>query len=389
MNELKHDGWTVEDEDAILDAIGKWVDGEVRPIAREHDQADTYPHELVEQMKELGLFGAIISPDYGGLGLPASTYAKIVMKVASAWMAPSGIFNSHLIMASAIERTGTEQQKSDWLPKMATGELRGGIALTEPNAGTDLQAIKTKAEKTNEGYRLNGTKTWITNSLNGNCLMILAKTNTEATPRHKGMSAFLTKKGQGYEVSKKLSKLGYRSIDSCELLIDDKLVPHNTLLGGTEGRGLQQVLGGLELGRINVAARGAGIGEGALMLATRYAQERETFGKPIAQHQAIQLKLGEMASKVAASKLLIEDAAKKYDSGQRCDMEAGMAKYFATETGVFCSQEAMRIFGGYSYSTEYEIERFYRDAMLMCIGEGTNEMQRIIVAKQLIERNPI
>ena len=389
MNELKHDGWTVEDEDAILDAIGKWVEGEVRPIAREHDQADTYPHELVEQMKELGLFGAIISPDYGGLGLPASTYAKIVMKVASAWMAPSGIFNSHLIMASAIERTGTEQQKSDWLPKMATGELRGGIALTEPNAGTDLQAIKTKAEKTNEGYRLNGTKTWITNSLNGNCLMILAKTNTEATPRHKGMSAFLTKKGQGYEVSKKLSKLGYRSIDSCELLIDDKLVPHNTLLGGTEGRGLQQVLGGLELGRINVAARGAGIGEGALMLATRYAQERETFGKPIAQHQAIQLKLGEMASKVAASKLLIEDAAKKYDSGQRCDMEAGMAKYFATETGVFCSQEAMRIFGGYSYSTEYEIERFYRDAMLMCIGEGTNEMQRIIVAKQLIERNPI
>lgn len=389
MNELKHDGWTVEDEDAILDAIGKWVEGEVRPIAREHDQADTYPHELVEQMKELGLFGAIISPDYGGLGLPASTYAKIVMKVASAWMAPSGIFNSHLIMASAIERTGTEQQKSDWLPKMATGELRGGIALTEPNAGTDLQAIRTRAEKTNEGYRLNGTKTWITNSLNGNCLMILAKTNTEATPRHKGMSAFLTKKGQGYEVSKKLSKLGYRSIDSCELLIDDKLVPHNTLLGGTEGRGLQQVLGGLELGRINVAARGAGIGEGALMLATRYAQERETFGKPIAQHQAIQLKLGEMASKVAASKLLIEDAAKKYDSGERCDMEAGMAKYFATETGVFCSQEAMRIFGGYSYSTEYEIERFYRDAMLMCIGEGTNEMQRIIVAKQLIERNPI
>ena len=389
MNELKHDGWTVEDEYAIHDAIGKWFDGEVRPIAREHDQADTYPHELVEQMKELGLFGAIISPDYGGLGLPASTYAKIVMKVASAWMAPSGIFNSHLIMASAIERTGTEQQKSDWLPKMATGELRGGIALTEPNAGTDLQAIRTRAEKTNEGYRLNGTKTWITNSLNGNCLMILAKTNTEATPRHKGMSAFLTKKGQGYEVSKKLSKLGYRSIDSCELLIDDKLVPHNTLLGGTEGRGLQQVLGGLELGRINVAARGAGIGEGALMLATRYAQERETFGKPIAQHQAIQLKLGEMASKVAASKLLIEDAAKKYDSGQRCDMEAGMAKYFATETGVFCSQEAMRIFGGYSYSTEYEIERFYRDAMLMCIGEGTNEMQRIIVAKQLIERNPI
>ena len=389
MNAEIQTDWTADDEGAILEVIDKWVEGEVRPRALEHDQNDTYPQELVEQMKELGLFGAIISPKYGGLGLPASTYAKIVVKVASVWMAPSGIFNSHLIMASAIERAGTEEQKTAWLPKMATGELRGGIALTEPNAGTDLQAIRTKAEKTNEGYRLNGTKTWITNSLHGNCLMILTKTDTDANPPHKGMSAFLAKKDEGYEVSKKLKKLGYRSIDSCELLIDNKLVPHDALLGGIEGRGMQQVLGGLELGRINVAARGAGIAEGALMLATRYAQERQTFGKPIAEHQAIQLKLGEMASKVAASKLLVEDAAKKYDSGQRCDMEAGMAKYFATETGVFCSQEAMRIFGGYSYSTEYEIERFYRDAMLMCIGEGTNEMQRIIVAKQLIKRNPI
>ena len=389
MNVHANGEWSGDDEAAILDAIDKWVEGEVRPIARKHDQADTYPHELVEQMKELGLFGAIISPEYGGLGLPASIYARIVIKVASAWMAPSGIFNSHLIMASAIERAGTDKQKSEWLPKMATGELRGGIALTEPNAGTDLQSIRTKADKTNEGYRLNGTKTWITNSLYGNCLMVLAKTDTKAKPRHKGMSAFLTKKGEGYEVAKKMTKLGYRSIDSCELLIDDKLVPHEALLGEAEGRGLQQVLGGLELGRINVAARGAGIAEGALLLATRYAQEREAFGQPIAEHQAIQLKLGEMASKVAASKLLVEDAAKKYDSGERCDMEAGMAKYFATETGVFCSQEAMRIFGGYSYSTEYEIERYYRDAMLMCIGEGTNEMQRIIVAKQLIERNKI
>ena len=381
--------WTEEDEVAILDVIDKWVEAEVRPIAREHDQADTYPHELVEQMKELGLFGAIISPEYGGLGLPASTYAKIVIKVAGAWMAPSGIFNSHLIMASAIERSGTEEQKQFWLPKMASGEFRGGIALTEPNAGTDLQGIRTKATKTDDGYLLNGTKTWITNSLNGNCLMVLAKTDPDAKPAHKGMSAFITMKGEGYEVSRKLTKMGYRSIDTCELLLDNKLVPEESLLGGKEGRGLQQVLGGLELGRINVAARGAGIGEGALMLATRYAQERQTFGKPISEHQAIQLKLGEMASRVAASKLLIADAARKYDRGERCDMEAGMAKYFATETGVFCAQEAMRIFGGYSYSTEYEVERYYRDAMLMCIGEGTNEMQRIIVAKQLIERNKI
>ncbi len=389
MNVHTNPDFTSDDETQILDMIDKWIDGEVRPIAREHDQADKYPHDLVEQMKDLGLFGAIISPEYGGLGLPAATYAKIVVKVAGAWMAPSGIFNSHLIMASAIERAGTKEQKEEWLPKMATGELRGGIALTEPNAGTDLQAIRTRAVKTNEGYKLNGTKTWITNSLHGNCLMVLAKTDPDAKPRHKGMSAFITHKGEGYEVSKKLTKLGYRSIDSCELLLDDKLVPHEALLGGEEGHGLQQVLGGLELGRINVAARGAGIAEGAMLLATRYAQERETFGKPIGEHQAIQLKLGEMASKVAASKLLIADAAARYDSGERCDMEAGMAKYFATETGVYCAQEAMRIFGGYSYSTEYEIERFYRDAMLMCIGEGTNEMQRIIVAKQLIARNKI
>lgn len=389
MNVQARSDWTSDDETAILDMIDKWVEGEVRPIAREHDHADSYPHDLVEQMKDLGLFGAIISPEYGGLGLPSSTYAKIVTKVASVWMAPSGIFNSHLIMASAIERAGTDAQKAEWLPKMATGELRGGIALTEPNAGTDLQAIRTRATRTNEGYRLNGTKTWITNSLYGNCLMVLAKSDPDAKPRHKGMSAFLTRKGEGYEVAKKLTKLGYRSIDSCELLLDNKLIPHDALLGGEEGHGLQQVLGGLELGRINVAARGAGIAEGAMLMAVRYAQERQTFGKPIAEHQAIQLKLGEMASKVAASKLLINEAARLYDAGARCDMEAGIAKYFATETGVYCANEAMRIFGGYSYSTEYEIERFYRDAMLMCIGEGTNEMQRIIVAKQLIERNKI
>jgi butyryl-CoA dehydrogenase len=385
----ENQSWTSADEVAILDTIDKWVENEVAPIAREYDQEDKYPHDLVEQMKELGLFGATISSEYGGLGLPASTYAKIVTRVASAWMAPSGIFNSHLIMASAIERCGTSEQKEEWLPAMASGQLRGGIALTEPNAGTDLQAILTRAEKNADSYVLNGTKTWITNSLHGNCLMVLAKTDPEANPRHKGMSAFLCKKDEGYEVSKKLVKLGYRSIDSCELLLDNKQVSTDALLGGTEGRGLQQVLGGLELGRINVAARGAGIAEGALKMATRYAQERTTFGKPIAEHQAIQLKLGEMAAKVEASKLLIKDAAIRFDQGLRCDMEAGMAKYFASETGAFCAQEAMRIFGGYSYSVEYEIERFHRDAMLMCIGEGTNELQRIIIAKQYIDRNRI
>merc|ERR1711991_955553 len=338
-------------------------------------------------MKDLGLFGATISPEYGGMGLPASVYAKVIIKVASVWMAPSGIFNSHLIMASAIERCGTDEQKTNWLPKMASGEFRGGIALTEPNAGTDLQAIHTRADRNEQGYLLNGTKMWITNSMYGNCLLVLAKTDLKAKPAHKGMSAFLCQKNEGYEVSKKLKKLGYRSIDSCELILVDKQVSSDALLGGEEGRGLQQVLGGLELGRINVAARGAGIAEGALKMAVDYAQERETFGQPISQHQAVQLKLANMATRVEASKLLVGSAAKKFDSGERCDMEAGMAKYFASEAGVFCSQEAMRIFGGYSYSTEYEIERFYRDAMLMCIGEGTNELQQLIIAKQLLERN--
>ena len=379
--------WTEEDEKLLLETIDKWVENEVKPIAREYDQEDKYPHELVESMKDLGLFGATISPEYGGMGLPASVYAKVIIKVASVWMAPSGIFNSHLIMASAIERCGTDEQKTNWLPKMASGEFRGGIALTEPNAGTDLQAILTRADRNEQGYLLNGTKMWITNSMYGNCLLVLVKTDLNAKPAHKGMSAFLCQKNEGYDVSKKLKKLGYRSIDSCELTLVDKQVSSDALLGGEEGRGLQQVLGGLELGRINVAARGAGIAEGALKMAVDYAQERETFGQPISQHQAVQLKLAKMATRVEASKLLVGSAANKFDSGERCDMEAGMAKYFASEAGVFCSQEAMRIFGGYSYSTEYEIERFYRDAMLMCIGEGTNELQQLIIAKQLLERN--
>jgi len=389
------DAWSKEDEQSILDMIDKWVENEVRPIAKEYDQEDKYPHDLVEQMKELGLFGATIGQEYGGMGLPASIYAKIVIKVASAWMAPGGIFNSHLIQAAAIERCGTQEQKERILPRMVEGDLRGGIALTEPNAGSDLQAIRTVAVKEGDEYVINGAKTWITNSLNGNSLMVLVKTDTEIEPRHKGTSMFFveTKDSEGnflpgIEVIK-MKKLGYRAIDTCEVVFTNFRVPANNLIGGEEGKGFLQAVGGLELGRINVAARGAGIALGAMELAVRYAQERETFGKPIANHQAIQLKLGEMAAKVEASRLLIEQASAKYDAEERCDMEAGMAKYFASETGVFCANEAMRIFGGYSYSVEYDIERYYRDAMLMCIGEGTNEMQRIIISKQLVERYKI
>jgi alkylation response protein AidB-like acyl-CoA dehydrogenase len=381
-------GLSAEDEGAVLDSINTWVEREVRPIARQHDLADEYPHALVEQMKTLGLFGATISPQFGGLGLSARTYAKIVIKVASAWMAPSGIFNSHLIMASAIERFGTPAQKLEFLPRMASGEFRGGIGLTEPNAGSDLQAIRTTAKREGEDYVINGAKTWITNSGNGHAILLLVKTDPQAQPRHKGMSLFIAEKGEGFVLSGKMKKLGYRAIDSHEISFNNYRIPANRLVGGEEGKGFAQIAGGLELGRINVAARGCGIAQGALELATRYAQERSAFGKPICEHQAVQLKLADMVTRVEAAKALIEQAAQKYDSGQRCDMEAAMAKYFGSEAGVFCANEAMRIFGGYSYSTEYEIERYYRDAMLMCIGEGTNEILKTIIAKQWIARNP-
>ena len=373
-------------EQQILATIDKWVDQELKPIAREFDQADQYPDELVEQMKELGLFGATIDEEYGGLGLSASTYAKIVSRICEVWMAPSGIFNSHLIMASCVQRAGTEAQKAYFLPKFASGELRGGIGLTEPDAGSDLQSIRTVARREGDNYVINGTKTWISNGIKGNCLAVLTKTDPLAEPRHKGMSLFLCEKGEGFSVGKKLKKLGYRAIDSAELIFEDFVVSAENLIGGEEGRGFQQVAGGLELGRINIAARGAGMAKGATDMALAYAMERKTFGKAISEHQAIQLKLAEMSTRAAAAALLVQEAAVKYDRAERCDLEAGQAKFFASETAVQNSLDAMRIFGGYSYSPEYEIERFYRDAPLLCIGEGTNEIQRMIIAKQMVAR---
>ena len=373
-------------EQQILATIDKWVERELRPIAREFDQADEYPKELVEQMKTLGLFGATISEQYGGLGLSATTYAKIVSRICEVWMAPSGIFNSHLIMANCVERGGTQAQKEYFLPRFATGELRGGIGLTEPDAGSDLQSIRLQAKRQGDHYILNGTKTWISNGINGNCLAVLTKTNPDIEPRHRGMSLFLCEKGDGFSVGKKLKKLGYRAIDSAELIFDDFHVSADNLIGGEEGRGFQQVAGGLELGRINIAARGAGMAKGATDMALSYAMERKTFGKPIAEHQAIQLKLAEMSTRASAAELLVKQAANKFDQGERCDLEAGQAKFFASESAVQNSLDAMRVFGGYSYSPEYEIERFYRDAPLLCIGEGTNEIQRMIIAKQMVAR---
>ena len=379
-----------DDDDAeLLDAVDKWVEREIRPIVREYDHADRYPDHLIGQMREMGLFGATVSPDYGGLGLSAATYAKIVMRISAVWMSITGIFNSHLMLALALEKFGTQAQKDQWLPKVASGEIRGGLALTEPDAGTDLQGIRMTARRDGDHYVINGTKTWITNGIEGSCFALLVKTDPTANPRHKGMSLFIAPKGPGFTVGRKLEKLGYKSIDSAELVFEDYRVPADHLIGEVEGQGFYQATGGLELGRINVAARGGGIAEGALDLAVAYAQLRKTFGKPICEHQAIQLKLGEMATRARAARLLTLDAARIFDRGERSDMEAGMAKYFASEAALENSTESMRIHGAYGYSKEYDIERLYRDAPLTCIGEGTNEMQRIIIAKQWIKRNPV
>ncbi len=378
----------LDEEAALLEAIDRWIEREVRPVVMKHDHDDIWPAEIVAQMTDMGLFGATIGKQYGGLGLPATTYAKIVARIASYWMAITGIFNSHLIMAVAVERFGTEAQKELWLPQFASGAIRGGLALTEPNAGTDLQAIRTIATRDGDDYVINGTKTWISNGINGSCFALLVKSDAKADPRYKGMSLFIAPKGPGFTTGKKFEKLGYKSIDSAELIFQDYRIPAANLIGEREGQGFFQATGGLELGRINVAARGVGLADGALRLATEYAQLRETMGKPIAEHQAIQLKIGDMVTRARAARLLTFDAAEAYDRGERCDMEAGMAKYFASEAAVKNAEEAMRIFGGYAYSKEYEIERYYRDAMLMCIGEGTNEMQRMIISKQWVKRNP-
>ncbi len=378
-----------EEEEAILASIERFLEREVKPHVHKLEHDDVYPAGIVERMRELGLFGATIGADYGGLGLKTTVYAGIVERISRVWMSLSGIFNSHLIMSAAVERFGTEAQKRAFLPRFASGELRGGLALTEPDCGTDLQAIRTVARRAGDHYVVNGTKTWISNGIHGHCFALLVKTDPAAEPRHKGMSLFLAEKGAGFTVGRKLEKLGYKGIDSAELIFQDYRVPADRLIGEVEGLGLKHALGGLELGRINVAARGVGLAQAALDQAVAYSQVRKTFGKPICQHQAIQLKLADMATQVQAARLLTYDAARAYDRGQRCDMEAGMAKLFASEAAVNVSLEAMRIHGAYGYSKEFIVERLYRDAPLLVIGEGTNELQRLIIARQLVERNPV
>jgi alkylation response protein AidB-like acyl-CoA dehydrogenase len=382
------DNVTEADEEAlILDSIDRFLEREVAPYAHDLEARDEYPREIADKLAELGLYGATIAPEHGGLGLSAATYAKIVERISAVWMSVSGIFNSHLIMAAAVERFGSDEMKGKFLPRFASGELRGGIALTEPDCGTDLQAIRTRARRDGDDYVIDGSKMWITNSLEGQILAVLVKTDPDTDPPHKGMSLLLVEKERGYQ-GRKLDKLGYRGIDTAELQFDGVRVPAANLIG-EEGRGLQQILSGLELGRINVAARGVGLARVCLEESLAYAQTRKTFGKPICQHQTIQIKLADMATRVEAARLLVAQAAQAYDSGRRCDMEAGMAKLFATEAAVENAMEAMRIHGAYGYSKEFNIERYYRDAPLLAVGEGTNELQRIIIARQLVERNPV
>jgi alkylation response protein AidB-like acyl-CoA dehydrogenase len=363
---------------------------ELDPIVSEYEREDIIPLDVIEKMKDMGLFGITVPEEYGGMGLDYTTFAMIFEELSKTWMSISGVIGTHHIMEYVIVNFGTDEQKQRFLPAMATGEKRGGLALTEPNAGSDVQSIELSAVKDGEEYVINGTKMFITNGRHGNTFALMTKTDPNAVPAHRGMSCFIVEKGgAGFEVGRDLDKLGYRGLDTCELIFQDFRVPMDNLVGGEEGRGFQQVMGGLETGRINIAARAVGVATAAFEAAIKYAQQRKTFGVPIAQHQAIQLKLADMATKIEAARLLTYEAAAKKDRDERVDLEAGMAKLFASEICAEVTMEAMRIHGGYGYIKEYPIERYYRDAPLMIIGEGTNEIQRLVIARQLLRKYQI
>lgn len=371
----------------ILSTIHRFVEREVKPVASDLEHRDEYPHALVARMQELGLFGAIIPTEYGGMGLSFTTYALIIEEICRGWMSLTGVLNSHLLFAHILALFGTEEQKRRLLPAMASGEKRGGLALTEPHAGSDVQRIRTTAKKRGDHYLITGSKMFITNARHGNILAVAAKTDPDADPAYAGISLFAAEKGApGLTVSRDIKKLGYKGLDTCELAFEDFPAPADALIGGAEGRGFKHVMGGLEVGRINVAARAVGVAQAAFEEAIRYAQQRETFGKPICEHQAIQLKLADMATKIEASRLLVRQAAEKKDRGERCDLEAGMAKLFASEACEEVALEAMRVLGGYGYTQEFPVERFYRDAPLMIIGEGTSEIQKLVIARNLLKQ---
>lgn len=379
-----------EEQRLILRTVRDFVEREVIPVASEMEHRGEYPFALADEMAKIGLFGLNIPEQYGGTEVDYVTFARIFTELSRGWLGLAGIIGTHLVLADVVVRFGTEEQKRKFLPGLATGERRGGICLSEPNAGTDLQNISTTAARDGDVYRVNGSKMWITNARYGNTFLLLAKTDPGAKPAHRGMSAFVIEKGApGLVVSRDIDKLGYKTVETCELHFENFPVPAANLIGGEEGRGFAHAMNGLEAERINVAARGLGVAQAAFEEAIKYAQQRVTFGKPIAQHQLIQAKLADMATKIEASRLLIESAAEKKNRGERCDMEAGMAKLFATETAAEVSFEAMRILGGNGYSKDFPVERYYRDAPLVVIGGGTNELQRLIIARRLLEKYKI
>jgi alkylation response protein AidB-like acyl-CoA dehydrogenase len=391
-----------DEQRAITEMVRQFVDEQVIPIAEEYDHEDKFPEAVVEQMKELGLFGVTIPEEYGGMGLDLTTYAMIVEELSRGWISISGVVNTHFIGSYLLMKFGSDEQKEYFLPKMATGEIRAAFSLSEPGLGSDVQAISTRAKKDGDDWRINGTKMWVTNGLRSGVVFVLAKSDPEADPPHRGMTCFVCEKEPGAEtnsgdfaglsVPPKIKKMGYKGVESTELVFEDYRCPSTRILGGEEAglnKGFAQMMDALEVGRVNVAARGVGIAQRALELALRYSQERKTFGKPIAEHQAIQFKLADMGTKVEAARLLTLKAARMKDAGERSDLEAGMAKLFASETGKEVVEESFRIHGGYGYSKEYEIERLYRDAPLLLIGEGTSEIQRMVIGKKLLERNKI
>jgi alkylation response protein AidB-like acyl-CoA dehydrogenase len=378
--------FTLSDEQRLFrDTIREFVDKEIRPVASEWERSGRYPTEIVDTMKELGLFGMTVPEEYGGLDVDMVSFAIVFEEIAKGWMGVAGILGSHSLSCWMIAKHGTDEQKAKYLPELATGERRTGIGLTEPDAGTDLQGIKTTARREGDVYIVNGTKTWITNARYANPLPVLVKTDVNASPAHKGMSVLLVDTSlPGFSVSKDLPKLGYKGTESCEVVLDNVEVPASELLGGVEGRGMQQVLSGLETGRINVAARALGIAQASYDAALEYSRQRHAFGQPISDFQAIQMKLADMATNIQAARLLVYWSAANADAGERVDMQAGMAKLFASETAVKAAMDAMRIHGGYGYSQEFVVERLYRDAPLMTIGEGTSDVMQMVIARSLI-----
>ena len=370
----------------ILALVREFVRREVAPQAAAHDRDDTYPHEIVEGMKKLGLFGIAVPEEYGGLGLDHTTFAMIFEELSKGWMSITGVLGTHSILTCALARFGTMEQKRRWLPRLASGEMRGALAMTEPNAGSDVAAIQTPAVRDGDEYVVNGRKLFITNGRHCHIALVMVKTDPDARPAHRGISAFVVEKGPGFTVGPNMEKLGYRGVDTCELIFDNCRVPARNLVGLEEGQGFRQVMEALEAGRINIAARAVGVATAAFEEAIRYAQRRRAFGKPIAQHQAIQTMLADMATKIHAARLLTYDAAAKKDRGERCDEEAGMAKLFASEMCAQVTLDAMRIHGGYGYVKDLPLERYYRDAPLMIIGEGTNEIQKLVIARSLLRR---